>query len=120
MVVSNSYCGVCFVLFVFVLWKAKHTTIAVGHHHTQEEEKQNKTHTTIAAGHHHTQDEGKQNKTHHNSCPTAIVVCFVLFFFFLCMVVSNSYCGVFCFVCLRVVYGGVQQLLWCVFCFSSS
>jgi hypothetical protein len=31
------------------------------------------------------------------------------------MVVSNSYWGVFCFVCLRLVYGGVQQLLWCVF-----
>jgi hypothetical protein len=30
-------------------------------------------------------------------CPTAIVVCFVLFAFVLCMVVSNSYCGV-CFV----------------------
>jgi hypothetical protein len=54
-------------------------------------------------------------------CPTAIVVCFVLFLFVLCMVVSNSYCGVFCFVSLRRVYGGVQQLLWCVlFCLSSS
>jgi hypothetical protein len=29
----------------------------------------------------------------------------------------HSYCGVFCFVSLRLVYGGVQQLLRCVFCF---
>jgi succinate-acetate transporter protein len=35
------------------------------------------------------------------------------------MVVSNSYCGVFCVVCLRLVYGGVHQLLCCVFCFVS-
>ena len=40
--------------------------IGVEHHHTQDEEKQNKKHTTIAVGHHHTQDE----ETHHNSCLT--------------------------------------------------
>jgi hypothetical protein len=61
MVVSNSYCGVCFILF---LKNKTHTTIAVGHHHTQEEDKQNKTHNAIVVGHHHTQDEEKQNKTH--------------------------------------------------------
>ena len=65
-------------------------------------------------------------------------VCFVLFVFVLCMVVSNSYCGVlpvlfvlvlcmmvsnsycgvfFVLFCLRLVFGGIQQLLWCVFCF---
>jgi hypothetical protein len=114
MVVSNSYCGVCFVLFFFFLCMVvsnsycgvnkTHTTIAVGDHHTQEDDKQSKTHNTIAVGHNHTQEEEKQNKTH-----TTIFV--------LCMVVFNSYCGVFCFVCLRLVHGGVQQLLWCVLCF---
>jgi hypothetical protein len=36
---------------------------AVGHHHTQEEGKQNKSHTTIAVGHHHAQDEDNKKKT---------------------------------------------------------
>jgi hypothetical protein len=82
MVVSSSYCGVfCFVCLRFVyggvqqlLWYvfclSSSITIALGHYHTQEEDKQSKTHNTVAVGHHHTQDEGKQNKTHHNSCWT--------------------------------------------------
>jgi co-chaperonin GroES (HSP10) len=109
---------VCFVLFAFVLCVTKHTTIAVGHYHTQEEDKQSKTHNTVAVGHHHTQEDEKQNKTHttiavghHHTQDEGKQN--------MCMVVSNSYCGVFCFVCLRLVYGGVQQLLWCVLCFSS-
>ena len=37
----------------------KHSTLCVGHHHTQDEDKQNIKHNTICAGHHHTQDEDK-------------------------------------------------------------
>jgi amino acid permease len=59
MVVSNTYCGVFFVLFFFVL------CLVYG--------KQNKKHTTICVGHHHTQDTRRRKtkqKTHHNMCWT--------------------------------------------------
>ena len=56
-------------------------------------------------------------------CPTNIVVCFLFCLSsscVLCMVVSNTYCGVFFilfFFVLCLVYGCVQHILWCVFCF---
>ena len=37
----------------------KHNKICVGHHHTQDEDKQNIKHDTLCVGHHHTQDEDK-------------------------------------------------------------
>ena len=33
----------------------KHNTICVGHHYTQDVDKQNKKHNTICVGHHYTQ-----------------------------------------------------------------
>jgi hypothetical protein len=46
MMVFNSYCGVCFVFSLRPVYGGE----------------QNKTHNTIAVGDHHTQDEDKQNK----------------------------------------------------------
>ena len=40
-------------------------------------------------------------------CLTHIVLCFCLFFFVMCIAVSNTYCVVFLFVFLRLVLSGV-------------
>ena len=42
----------------------KPSTICVGHHLTQDEDKLSKKHSTICVGHHLTQDEDKLNKKH--------------------------------------------------------
>ena len=42
----------------------KHNTICVGHHYTQDVDKQNKKHNTICVGHHYTQaNTNNVNKT---------------------------------------------------------
>jgi hypothetical protein len=103
-VVSNTYCAVFYVLFVFVLClvysgvqhilccvfcfvclrQTKNTTqyvLDTTIHKTQDEDKQNIKHSTICVGHHYTQNV-------------------------LCLVhsgVQHILCCVLCFVCLRLV-----------------
>jgi hypothetical protein len=73
----------------------KHNTRCVDYHHTQGQNKQNIKHNTICVEHHHTQDKDKQNIKHNQH-----ILCYVL-----------------CFICLRLVYGGVQHIVCYVLCF---
>jgi hypothetical protein len=91
-VVSNTYCAVFYVLFVFVLCLVysgiQHILCCVfcfvclrlvscvwwcPTHKTQDEDKQNKKHNTICVGHHYAQDTRRRQtkqKTQHNMCWT--------------------------------------------------
>jgi hypothetical protein len=115
MVVSNTYCVVYFILFVFVLCLVYGGVQHILHNmcwtppYTRHKTKTNKvkytTQYVLDTTIHKAQDEDKQSKIHNTT---------------LCMVVSNAYCVVyftlFVFV-LCLVYGGVQHILCCVFCF---
>ena len=48
---------------------------------------------------------------------STLKLCPVRPYLVLCMAVSNTYCVVFLFFYLRLVYGGVQHILRCVFVF---
>jgi Ca2+/Na+ antiporter len=129
MVSSNTYCVVFFVLFclsssfflsmvsfntycvVFFGFKTKNTTQYVLDdtiHKKKDGDKQNKKHNTICVGRHHTQEKRRRQtnqKTQHNMRWTTP---------------SNTYCvvffGLFVFF-FFLVYGVVQHILCCVFCF---
>jgi hypothetical protein len=101
MVVSNTYSGVFFVLFIFIL------CLVYGHNHIQDTRRRQtiqKTHHYMCWTQPYTRHKMKINntKTHHYSCiwlcPTHIVVCFLYCLSSSCvlyMVVSNTYSGVF-------------------------
>jgi phosphotransferase system glucose/maltose/N-acetylglucosamine-specific IIC component len=147
MVVSNTYCAVFYVLFVFVLClvhsgihhilccvfcfanKTKNTAqyvLDTTMHKTQDEDKQNIKHSTICVGYHYSQDTRHKTKTS-NTKNTAQYVLdtqqlpkFILLRVCLRIVVYNTYCAVFFVLIVFVlclVYSGVQHILCCVLCF---
>jgi hypothetical protein len=120
MVVSNTYCVVFSILFVFVLClvhsggptkhKTQHNmcwTPLCTRHKTKTNKIENTTQYVLDITIHKTQDEDKQTKMHNTVCVGH-------------MVVSNTYCVVFSILfvfVLCLVHSGVQQILCCVLWF---
>jgi hypothetical protein len=102
--------------WVFFCWTPPYTR-----HKTKTNKTKNTTQYVLDTTIHKTQDEDKQNKKHNTICVghcLIYVICVCLH-----IVVSNTNCGgffgffsFFVFV-LCLVYGGVQHILCCVFCF---